>query len=420
MVFWLFTYVFLGLAPLVQLRTATFPGTTPAMDPAYFTPSVVVVFVGVSAASVGFLLGGARRTQVSRTRAASGRPLVGGQDEEPRLSELGTLLLCVVGLLVAFRYISAVGVGTLFTTRAQRSAAENNLGLTSADLAIFKALAIYPLLIGFSALVRIRRQRLAAGRSLSLAVPSVILVVLLIVINPVTTPRYVVGTSGLAILVTVGIASSALRRRMLMLTLAAGLVLVFPYAAFARDPQQSSASTPGPVQALTTGDFDAFDQINNAMGYVDTLGHTDGRQLLGAGLFWIPRSVWPDKPRDTGTELAVFRGYRFTNLSAPVWAELFIDGGWPLLVLGMAALGTLLRRLDVTWWKSDIPGSAHRPGILASTLPFYLILCLRGSLLQSMAGLTTILVSTLVVTARGQSRPSTPPTETDPAQLMAG
>ncbi|MDQ3485653.1 MAG: hypothetical protein M3445_09650, partial [Actinomycetota bacterium] len=123
-----------------------------------------------------------------------------------------------------------------------------------------------------------------------------------------------------------------------------------------------------------------------------------GGQALGAALFWVPRSVWSDKPQDTGILLADFREYRFSNLSAPLWAELFINGGWLVLIAGMVALGLLVRRLDGHAEQSR--HSQQQRDVLADILPFYFIIMLRGSLLQSMAGFAVLAASALFVTER--------------------
>ncbi len=132
--------------------------------------------------------------------------------------------------------------------------------------------------------------------------------------------------------------------------------------------------------------------------FVDTNGTRGGQQTLSAALFFVPRATWPTKAEDTGVMIAEFRGYKVTNLSAPVWTELYIDGGWLFLVVGMGLLGFILRRAD------DAAVARFRlfaaPGVLAGTLPFYLIIMLRGSLLQSMAGFTVLIVCAAVVGRR--------------------
>ncbi len=398
LVVWLFTYVFLGLAPLVQLRTGRYPATTPDIDPGLHGAAMAVVAVGVLAFALGLTLAGRDR------RGAT--PGV-----RTRLDDLRIVALSVVAVLFSLYYVSRLGVGTLFTTRAERAGVENALWSNDTVLAVVKASATLPLVVAFTALIRLREQRRGLGLRGPAVLPWVVFVVLILVMNPISTARYVAGTAALAVITALGAASSVHRTRLFALTLAAGLVLIFPYADLARrpDPGQSQLNA-GPVEVLSSGDFDAFDQINNAVSYVEVRGPAEGRQLLGSALFWVPRSVWPSKPQDTGIELADHRGYDFKNLSAPLWAEFFINGGWALLILGMALLGWGVRRLD----ERAIAASRTAPGrlVLTSIVPFYFIIMLRGSLLQSMAGLTVLLVCGAAV--------SRWPKKTSPAaQLLA-
>jgi hypothetical protein len=109
----------------------------------------------------------------------------------------------------------------------------------------------------------------------------------------------------------------------------------------------------------------------------------------------VPRQIWPDKPRDTGIVLSESRRYRFENLSAPIWAELYINGGWLLLTGGMIALGALVRSQDRRIEESL--QQVRTPAIAACVLPFYLMILLRGSLLQAMSYLLVILVASAFV-----------------------
>jgi hypothetical protein len=387
LIVWLFTYVFLGLAALAQMRSGTYPGTTPDLDTSLNATTMAVVGVGAAAFGLGLSLGPGQR-------ASSQRPA-------PRMSNHRLLAFTALVLLFSAWYASRVGIGTLFTTRAERTAVE---GITFGDptlRAVVKAAATLPLVVAFSGLVRLRRQREQEGRGGPWMLTGLVLVVMLIVISPVSSPRYLFGTAALAVLVALGATATTARTRWFALLLAAGLVLVFPYADATRRPGPG-AELSGPAQALSSSDFDAFDQVNNAVAYVQAEGTTLGGQALGAALFWVPRSIWDSKPQDTGVLLADFRGYTFSNLSAPLWAELFINGGWIALVLGMTALGVLVRRLDGAPVTGG-PGWQAR-GVLGDILPFYFIIMLRGSLLQSMAGFAVLAASGVFVTERRRRR----------------
>lgn len=377
LVFWLFTYVFLGLAPMVQMRSGIYPQTTPHLESLLNGQAIAVVYVGAGAFGMGVFLAAISKR---KPRAAVSVPSV---------NRTRTTVLAVVALLICGVYVARLGVGNLFTTRFDRNMAEAAQYPNSTVLALVKAATSLPLIVAFAALVQARRRQRNRGLVL---LPWIVLIVALISMNPITSPRYVAGTAILAVITALGMASSPRRMRIFALSLAVGLVLVFPFADTGRRPadQQEVDSATGPIGALTSGDFDAFDQINNSLLYVQTEGATGGRQLTGAALFFVPRVFWPNKPEDTGIFLAEYRNYKFTNLSAPLWAEFVIDGGWALLGLGMLALGFVIRRVDDAATQAlKVTGQLS---VFGAVLPFYLIIVLRGSLLQAMAGLTVLSV----------------------------
>ena len=380
LIVWLFTYVFLGLAALAQMRSGTYPGTTPDLDTSLNATTMAVIGVGAAAFALGLALGPGQRR-------ASTRP-------PPRMSNHRLLAFTALALLVSAWYASRLGIGTLFTTRAERTALEGVVFGDATVRAVIKAAATLPLVVAFSGLVRLRRQRAQEGRGGPVLLTGLVLVVMAVVISPVSSPRYLFGTAALAVVVALGATATTARTRWFALLLAAGLVLVFPYADATRRPGPG-AEVSGPAQALSSSDFDAFDQVNNAVAYVQDEGTTRGGQALGAALFWVPRSIWESKPQDTGVLLADFREYTFSNLSAPLWAELFINGSWPVLIIGMAALGALVRRLD-----GDPVTGARSRGVLADIMPFYFIIMLRGSLLQSMAGFAVLAASGIFISER--------------------
>ncbi|MGI3785393.1 MAG: hypothetical protein ACRYG2_31970, partial [Janthinobacterium lividum] len=80
----------------------------------------------------------------------------------------------------------------------------------------------------------------------------------------------------------------------------------------------------------------------------------------------------------------------FTNLSAPIWAEMLLNFGlWGVPVLSLL-MGYALGRLDRAF--RDLPESGALP-IATAVLPFYLLILLRGSLLQATGSLVVLLAS---------------------------
>jgi hypothetical protein len=379
LIFWVFSYVFFGLAPLVQVRVGTVPPTTPRIDDSLQATALGVVL----AALVAFSLG-----------APCGRALV-RRDARPHLVGARRLTLLTLGSLAATSYyLASVGVAPLFQSREGRAAIEAGLWGDPAVAAVVKSISTYPLIVCFVGSALLRR---AGRRPLHLALlQALTAVAILVVANPVSAPRYVSGTALLACLLSLVDLRRVRWSRGFSLVLIVGLVGVFPYAdALRRGTGNPDYEVLGPLELLTSADFDSYAQVVNALTHVRVEGVETGRQFLGALLFWVPRAVWASKPQDTGIVLALDQGYEVTNLSAPYVAEFLVNGG-----LAGAVLGSLLLGVLVGWLDAGQSAAPHRsPSVAGLVFPFYFMILLRGSLLQAMAGLFILLATTLFVRA---------------------
>jgi hypothetical protein len=385
--FWLFSYVFFGLAPLTQLRTGVLPSTTPGINTGNCVPAFMLVMAGM----ISFAFGASLKSKVDARPA----------DEVGRLHLNRTRVYAVTAaaLVMAWYYIARIGPQTLLTSREIYGDRRTALWPDPTTASLVSGFATAPLLIAIAAIAILRRQE-AGERNLRTMLTQIACVgTMLMMVNPMTSPRQVFGTVSLALLAIAGAFSTPRRFRCSALFILIVLVFVFPYADYFRHDTSPGVLAKGnTVTALSNGDYDAFAQVVNTVTYVQQHGSTHGKQALGVALFWVPRQMWPDKPIDTGVLLALDRGYGFTNLSAPLWAEMFINGGWALLVFGMAALGKFARRQDLREWTT--PAKAN---LLHLVIPFYMVILLRGSLLQATAWLSVFVLSDRVIRSKHRS-----------------
>lgn len=379
MVISVFVYGFLGIAPMVQLRERAEISTTPGFIQDYAWQSVSVVLIGYGV----FLIG----SSVGKRQASPGPRFAGRIFELHGTSVLVTTLLA---FLISAYYVGSLGIGSLFQARTvldiERAATWGN-PTTAALITGFSQMG---LLVATVAQILLFRQRRAKNETAPVILLIVTVALLLLLVNPVSSPRYTVGTVYVALVAACGGWSSIRRYRSISIALLTSLFFLFPIASTFRNSTDAKVKFGGPLEALLSGDFDSFYQINNAIYFLAAKGITWGEQLLGVVLFWVPRDLWANKPVDTGILLAQFREYSFTNLSAPLWAELMVNGGWPLLIIGMVALGFFTRRWDERLQREiELAGT---PGVIGCIVPVYLLIVLRGSLLQSMASLSVILL----------------------------
>lgn len=401
--FWLFAYIFMGLAPTVQLRSNEIAITTPRMDPALDMPAAVTVVVGLVAYEVGRVIAASRPGQ----RSVS---VVEARDDAPPLdvNKARAVSLTLIGLLFTAYFVSRIGLGSLFTSRQAASTTQMGIWPDPAVRSIVDALSVYPLLIGAGAFAQIRvAADSVAWRRVGLVGLLGAALLLGVVENPIVTARYVFGTVAFAIAVYLGAVRTAFRVRATMLATFGGFIFLFPLADAFRYAGEVRSSRGGFFgEYLANGDYDAFWQIANAYDYWQAGLVVPLRQLSGSMLFWVPRAVWPNKPTDTGILLAQYRGYSFTNLSAPLWAESLVNAGIVGVLVVFVLLGYTVVRMDRR--LSGVFATGGVWGIAGAVFPVYMVILLRGSLLQATGAVVIAIACILFIRRTWSLRPRHP------------
>lgn len=389
---WVYTYVFLGVAAFAQLRAGSAAGVASsdsspsralpvAVDPGVYAEVLLLVAFGLAFFEFG------RRSAASRSLRPSFRRI--------RLKRLD--VISVASVLAASLYAARVGLRPLLTSRLALDRALGSLG--SSDISeLVAAGATVPLAVCTGAQLLLLPRKAKLGRK---AAVGVMLVLLVLVLNPLSSPRFVVGTF---LLGTICLSLMRTRRvrgvSYMAIALVLLLVVVFPYAdAFRRSSTGDFSRASLSAQWVTKLDYDSPQQIGRALPLVERDGVYTGRQLLGTFLFFVPRSLWQDKPRPTGQVIAENAGLEYTNLSAPLWAEAYTDGGWPATAAMFFCLGLITKRVDLRMWQRPRDATSI---VLTMYLAPYLIVLLRGSL-GSVVGRLAVLVAVVFFISRTDS-----------------
>lgn len=304
---------------------------------------------------------------------------------EPSVSKHATLI--VFGALLA----TALGVamlgspGLLFQSRATLGQA---FGDGEAGFSLAKALLRYPAVAAAYGYLMIRKIT-RPSRSLRLA-GRLSVVAALIVANPISAPRFWSLTvyAALGMLALKDHNRSRVLRALPLLLVVSTLV-VLPYADTFRRSLDGTIQLRSPTELMSTkGDFSSYSHTLLATSYVDSHGFRFGRQLLATSLFFVPRSAWHGKPTNTAVVVARDAGApAHLNPASPLPAELYVDFGWPGVVIGFGLLGYFAQRIDRSLRHRGSWGW-H----LAPLLGVYAIYLLRGSLTSSVPPLVVTLV----------------------------
>lgn len=371
MTFFIFVYVFLGIAPIMQIYYQDFPWhgfyAASSISTAAFT-----IWIGIIAYELGLWLGNRGKTIVTN----------GSND-------INLKFLVLVGIVCFF--FSVMGLGG-FT----------NLGeprlLSSTTSLLYTSLLRVPVFIALvaSLIYWINRgnKNFLIKSNFGIFLMIVFLIILnIIASNPMYTSRYWFGT------VIIGIVFILIKWRKLTIplivsTILFGILIIFPYADVYRDKGEFKIETRDFATNLTSGDFDAFQQIMNTHLYTEIEGYSFGKQFLGAAFFWVPRSIWTDKPIGTGAMVAKGLGYDFTNLSAPLWVEFYINFGNLGVLIGFILYGVLTARIQNNFIRTK--GKVNFYQFFVPIFSMYQIFLLRGDLLSSFAYLVPVIVFILL------------------------
>lgn len=155
----------------------------------------------------------------------------------------------------------------------------------------------------------------------------------------------------------------------------------------------------------SVGGFDTLTQIDARLNQNIFIGlaiarlrllpdtYEEGATIAQAGLGWIPRFLWPEKPERGGAAfISKHTGVEFsgtTTFGAGPIFELFVNFGYPAVLIGFVLMGALVRVLDVAAFRAvrngDLPGFAkyHLAGmaIMPALADLFFIVASLGSAL---------------------------------------
>lgn len=404
--FWIFVYVWFGLAALAETVDQRFPILNQEFSSDLQVRALVIILVGLAAYEVG--------VAVRNTRPQSSPAL--------RWLDVRTVQARRVWYIAGFGLIAVaiaawtLGLGTLFSSRTTLTSAF--IGSPSPTLrpdqvtnkaaGLLKAnLTWAPVFLGCYLLLLLRRKHTLTGSGRVPLVTTYAATVLLIALvignlianNPVGNPRYRFAGVGFALLVAYWPLRSAYRFRIVVGGLLVGILFVFPFADVFRYDDRLVNINPLKSELVESPNFAMYQQEVNAQLYVDEHGYTFGVQTIGAALVFVPRSLWPGKPIDTGNLIV---RTDIINASASLWATVFVDGGWLAVGFVFLLYGWFTGACEEAFVRR--PTSLSFAAIFVPLFAGFQIFFLRGDL-QPAVGELAILPLLLFFATRTPSKP---------------
>lgn len=419
--FWVFVYVFMGVVPMLSTWRRQFPFPS-VYSPSLAEDSALVVLLGLVAMDAGTLLGAWLCTQ--RRRRPPGEFWL----DESRLHLLSFLV-------ILFSTAVVMATGGFLHLLMPRGVGVAGPDLDQMQQLISDALIRKPpaAVIMLALWAWVHRKRLLGTRRhtvVHLALVAILLLFNAAANNPLNAPRLWSGAlliCGMLILYRWrGSRSFALWA----VGMCVGLIIFFSPldprwlignavrgGQFAFDLPQVVASTPEKLSV--SGDFDAFAMLANTIQYTREHGITYGHQLLGPAFFWVPRSLWADKPIGTGTMVAKQAEWWHTNVSCPFWAEGYANFGVLGVLLFFLIYGAVIGYLE---YADRYPSSLRSQVLAGVAIPFLAgnnFVFLRGDLMTGVQHALIFLICLWVAT-RYVVRPQAPPAGNGPDTDIAG
>jgi hypothetical protein len=265
-------------------------------------------------------------------------------------------------------------------------------GITPSDMIIRKFLLFLP----SATLLLLLHETLRSGRKLLFSRVCVLLLLIVLVAlteNPFTEKRNGLGPVYLSLLF-ISFESRLRTKNQRLILLIASMVVVFPaITVLTHNRVQIQNGAPVTMSSVVdtlrdhyfSTNYDAWANIYTTVEMVGRQGIHWGQQLLGGILFFVPSALWHAKPLATGIAIGnyLIANYSmwFTNLSAPLVAEGYIDFGAigvALYAIGLAWLVARMNRLEAAGRKwFSFPVAVYGA--------FFLMFALRGSLMIAIA-----------------------------------
>lgn len=377
LIYWLFMFVFMYFAPLIQYLMKIFPWRGAVNENEVLKANVLIFLFNVF-----FVCGclAARRIKVV------GVPSVGLTNwlcSNLKFGKRSKVFLTVLVCLCTIYSLSKTGLEGIFVSRAQAVRVFYSGGNSGIELIIESVVpAFFAYVVAEAAHSMVEKEEKGFRFWL-------LFVCLLICFFPTAIPRY--KTATIYGVVCILLFPWVRKNSSFFWLFSIGLFVVFPLLHAFRyvisNDSIQKALNEGFFESYTDGNYDAWRMLVSAIRYSELRGSTFGRQLLGSFLFFVPRSIWPSKPIGSGAMLIMneLGSSTFSNVSCPLVAEGFVNFGFVGVVLFAFALGQLLTILDQKYWRRfDIDNNV---GVFAPYLflLFMLFFVLRGDFLSGFA-----------------------------------
>lgn len=364
-IFYLFSFFFFGFAPLMQFygRVQLF-GSRPLLESEYFFMNVLIIFILYlyNALYIFFYERGLR----NQTIRFSQLWVIKG-----KLNYLQVFFLIVLSLISFLVVFKANNYSILSMLIRGGEFKETTVESTTSHLIIYRFFQPLSIMSFFYYLTSPSKNRIVA---------SLLGLIAIITCFPLGMARFSAAALYIPfVLLTIPILR---KKNVFSLSFILSLLVLFPLLDNFRNFSSTSTKINLDMRMFVQGHFDSYQ--NFTLILTENI-ITWGRQLLGVFFFFVPRSIWPNKPIGSGSFISDKLGMTLSNISCNFFAEGYINFGFVGLFIFLIIMAYFSARLDKLYWYyvDSQENSYYR--ILYYLLIGMLFFVLRGDLLSSFA-----------------------------------
>ncbi len=350
MLFYIFIYVFLGVQPMLSIYANDFPHGNQIMTSNLTFYTISLILIGILFFEIGYSI----NIRFSLDRIIKNRPTPNFLKKSKRLI-LIIIILFFIAIKVYGPYIflgirdGGLDLGNF--EGKQRSQIE--------DLLVIYGLRTIAALLLFFSIIKYNKSKDHKFKTSLKRLLLIIIFINLIISNPLNAPRLWSGSILLTALFLflpwnkkTSFANWSFFGCLILLLLFSG---TDPRRIIGKQLIMNNEITltntitelKSSIEAISIdANFDTFQVISMTIMYTEKNGFSIGNQLLLPALFWIPRSIWSNKPIGTPDLVASSFDLPNLNISAPLWAEGYINFGILGVVIFFLILGIFSRKSD--------------------------------------------------------------------------
>lgn len=365
--FWVYVYIFLGFAGIIQLNTNQIPWVNNFPINEIFKV-IGMIFLGI----VGFIFG---RYQ-------------GYSFKIPRrfISVKRIDFLFLVSIFLAILLFYLIGFEKIIFPRLLFDLTIKEASYLEMLLIRFLKVSFFVCLISY--LIQITNNQISYSRLIFISF------FMLVYFNPIRSERL----SFLMFVSFLALYFFNFNKKFWMSSLSLGLAFVFPYLDYFRESLTadsfSKKTSYDVTQHFITGDFDALSTIYFSIKYVSFNGYLFFSNFFNSLIVYIPRSIWPDKPISSSFALTDDSNIQFSSIATNYWAEGYLALGGIGVFLSLYFLGLSINSFLIK------KNQSHFSEIIYIFFIPYMIYFLRGDLYSISFRLLPLIAFTFFVTKK--------------------